>query len=177
MKHMRWYLVLGVLSGAISGCNCAGREFTVSKTFSVTQGSEDAVCASRSKTINLQDDSAFNSLKGNIGKVELRKVVVAIVNPKTRDDSVATTGHGTVSVKGSSEGSVVAQLGTYADVPIAVGSSQDIAFDAGAAKALSSLALNPPNTFDIVVEGCSDKNVAFYDFRVDLTFYAEVKLF
>lgn len=177
MRRAHWLMVLGVLGGVVSGCNCTGREFTVKRTFSVTQEVESAACATESRTVNLQDDAAFSDLKNNLGKVELRKVVVTIVNPKKRDDSVATTAHGTVSVKGSSEGSVLAELGTYAPMPITAGSTQNIDFDSDASSTLASLALNPPYTFDVVVEGCSDKTTAFYDFEVALTFYVELKLF
>lgn len=177
MRRVHWLMVVGMLGGVFSGCNCTGREFTVRRTFNVTQEVEAAACATESRTVNLQDDSAFSDLKKNLGKVELRKVVVTIVNPKTRGDSVATTGHGTVSVKGESEGSVLAKLGTYEPMPIATGSTQNIDFDSSAASTLASLALNPPYTFDVVVEGCSDRTTAFYDFEVALTFYVELKLF
>jgi hypothetical protein len=172
MNRMAWAFV-GLVGVAGGGCNCVGREFAVQKTFTVDSHSD--LCATAQKTINLQDDSAFSQMKGNLGKVELRKVTVVIGKPQA--ESVATVGHGSVSVQGTSEGSVVAELGTYADVPISEGSRQDIEFDRGAAGQLADLALKPPNSFEVIAQGCNDRVPALYDFDVILTLYAELKLF
>ncbi len=159
-----------------SACSCAGREFTVKRTFEVHGGANDALCQSDRIALNLADDSAFKDVKNNLGKVELRKIVVKVTNPKTRDDSKATKGNGHVRVANAETGTAT-ELGTYTDVPIAQDSSQDIPFDAKAAATLASLALNPPNTFFIEAEGCSDAVPAFYQFQVELALYAELKLF
>ncbi len=159
-----------------SACNCAGREFTVKKTFDVHGGPDDALCQTDRLVINLQDDSAFKDLKSNLGKVELRKINLKVTNPKTREDSLATKGNGKVRVANAETGAGT-ELGTYADVPITQDSTQDIPFDPAAASSLASLALNPPNTFYIEAEGCSDAVPAFYQFQVELTLYAELKLF
>jgi hypothetical protein len=177
MRGLKLMFVLGVLGGAVSGCSCAGKEFTVKQSFAVASGADSALCTTNRQTVNLQEDSAFDSLKSNIGKVELQKLVVTILDPNTNGQSVATTGTGAVKVSALSQGAVVADLGTYSAVPIAAGSTQNITFDPAAASALATLVLDPPNSFDVIADGCNDRVPAFYTFEVVMTFFAELKLF
>lgn len=172
---MRLLVVTAVMALA-SGCSCAGREFTLKRTFDVNSGPNDALCSTNRQVINLGEDSSFNSVKNNVGKVELRKLVVRVVDPKTASDSVATKANGKVRVSETMTGTGT-EMGTYQDVPLEADASQEIAFDKAAASQLASLALNPPNTFYIESEGCNDKVPAHYKFQVELTLYAELKLF
>lgn len=153
-----------------SGCNCLGREFTITRTFQV-DSTGDAVCSQWSETVNVADDSAFNDVKQFITKVELRKITVTVTDPKTDPSSVATKAHGSVKVGDASNANILT-LGTYQDVPITQGSKQDIPFDAAAATRLANLVLNAPHTFTVDAEGCNDLNPAHYKFQVALTLYA-----
>jgi len=172
MNAPRLVLFLGVAALA-SGCNCAGREFTLSHTFHVHATADEAVCTTVRDQINVGDDPSFVAVKQFVGHVELRKLSVTVTDPRTDPSSVAATGNGSVRVADAA-GSAALTLGTYGSVPITLNSTKDIPLDAAAAKKLADLVLTPPNTFFIEAEGCSDVNPAFYDFRVDLTVYAGV---
>jgi hypothetical protein len=175
MKTARLLLSAGAFV-FFGGCNCAGREFTVAKTFSVHSEAKDALCSTERLAVNLGEDKSFSDSKQFIGAVELRKVALTVTNPKTRTDSLAANGNGVVSISEQQTGSAI-ELGTYGDVPIADGSTKEIVFDKAAAKSLATMALRPPNTFYLEAKGCNDVNPAFYDFKVELTFFAEPKIF
>ncbi|MBL9038526.1 MAG: hypothetical protein JNG84_08450 [Archangium sp.] len=169
---MRFHRAVVVLALAVvsQGCaGCIGKEFTISRTFNVHAESTDPLCSTDRQEINLGND--LNDVKGFISKVELRKIKVQVTNPKTRDDSVATKGNGTVFIA-SSATEPGTELSTYGDVDIVAGSERDIEINAATAATLSTLALNDPNTFFVESRGCSDANPAFYEFKVYLTLYA-----
>lgn len=168
---MRLTLLFAFTAISAMGCNCAGREFTVSKTFNVHGEATDPVCNSDRQVINVGDDAAFRDAKAFIGTVELRKLEGEITNPKTRADSAATKASGTVRIADSMTGTAI-DLGTYGDVPITAGSKKTIEFDKKAAKRLAELVLQPPNSFSVESHGCSDANPAFYEFKVTLTIFA-----
>lgn len=169
-------VLLFVVTLFASACNCVGREFTIKKTFSVNAGPQDAVCQDKRLEVVLTDDKAFADVKNNIGSIEVRGVAVRIINPKTAEDSVVTKGSGEVRLSDSATGTATL-LSTYGDVPITSGSYKQIEFDKAAAGTLATLALKPPFTFYLESHGCNDAVPARYDFDVELTLYASVKLF
>jgi hypothetical protein len=170
---MRRYVLFAVagLATILQGCNCAGREFTLTRTFSVHATSDDPLCQTNKLEVDLGKDQAFTDARAFISRVELRKLAVKVSNPKTRDDSVVTRAHGSVQVAASQTATTLT-LGTYSDVPIAADSGQDITIDKAAADELARLALTSPNVFWITGQGCNDRVPAFYDFDVLLTLYA-----
>lgn len=155
----------------LPGCNCFGRELTETFTFSVHAESTDPLCDTQRYEVNLGADDSFKSVKQFVKRVDVRKLEVAVNDPKTRDDSVATKAGGSVSVSDTENGTLFT-LGTWEDVPIAVGSRQEIPVDATAEKELSRLIRTAPNTFWVTAQGCNDAVPAFYDFDVLLTVYA-----
>lgn len=170
---MRRARLLAVVGAAvfINGCGCVGREFTFDRDFSVHAESAEALCQTDRFEVNLGADQAFANVKQYIGTLELRRLMVTVVNPKTRADSVARAASGTVRIDDPARSRVL-DLGTYGNVPLVAGASQEIPFDKTAARTLARLALESPNTFTVEAEGCSDANPAFYDFRVELTIFA-----
>lgn len=162
---------LAVLAAASTSCGVIGSEFTVKKTVGVHARDTDPTCQVDTLTYDLKEDKAFNDLRGVIGRVQLRKVHVEVVDPKTDPSSVATRAGGTLRV-GATDTSTELVLGTWADVALAAGQGQDIAFDQAAADALTNLALHPPNVFTVESKGCADAVPAWFDFRVDLTLWA-----
>lgn len=176
MRRIELLLALGMFAGSVSGCSCVGKEFTVKQNFTVAAGAGSALCTTDHREVNLLDDSAFNQAKANIGKVELTKLTVTIVNPNVSGASQATKASGKVKVSALTSGAAATELGTYQDVPIEANASQDISYDAAAASTLAGLVLNPPNAFDVVAEGCNDQVPASYTFQVLMTFFAELKL-
>lgn len=163
-------LLAGLLL-SLPGCNCFGRELTETYSFSVRAEATDPLCATQKYEVNLGADDSFQSVKQFVKRVDVRKLEVAVTNPKTRDDSVATKAGGAVSVSGTEAGALFT-LGTYEDVPLAASSRQEIPVDATAEKELSRLIRTAPNTFWVTAEGCNDAVPAFYDFDVLLTVYA-----
>lgn len=170
MTSLRPLLAVGALL-ALGGCPCIGSEFTTSRTFSVHASAEDAPCSSDRVEVKLLEDKTFSDLRQYLGGVELRRVVVTVVNPKTREDSAATLANGTVRIA-SDVGGAALVLSTWGDVPVTQDATKDIPFDAATAATLSSLVLNPPHTFVVEGEGCANRVPAFFDFKVELTFYA-----
>ena len=154
-----------------TGCGVFGKDFTVSRTVGVHASMTDPACQDDNLTFNLADDKTFNDIKGNVYSMELKKVVVEVVNPKTDDSSVATRANGSISVSAMVGGELLS-LGTYQDVPLTAGANQEIPFDKSAAQRTIDLALHPPNTFFITSHGCADAVPAFFDFKVAMTFYA-----
>jgi hypothetical protein len=170
---MRTHRLLLLLGTAIvgSGCNCTGREFTISRTFHVT--ATDGLCQDYTDTINVGADANFSAVSSFVTRVELRKLSVTVTNPKTDPSSVAALASGTVRVADANNSSPL-DLGTYGQVPITLNSTKEITFDAAAATNLANLVLHPPNTFTVRAHGCNDATPAFYDFRVDMTVYAGI---
>jgi hypothetical protein len=163
-------MLSGVLLLTLPGCNCFGREFTETFTYNVHAESTDPLCAKQQYEVNLGEDEGFKKVKQFVTRVDVRKLEVAVKDPKTREDSAATKAGGSVSVSDSESGTLFT-LGTYGDVPIEAGSRQEIAVDATAEKELSRLIRTAPNTFWATAEGCNDAVPAFYDFDVLLTLY------
>ncbi len=168
MRTSRLLFLFG-LAVLASGCNCLGREFTITRTFEVNS-TGDSTCSTFSDTVNVGDDPTFNDVKQFITKVELRKITVTVTDPKI-GESVATKAHGSVTVGDASNANLLT-LGTYTDVPLTLNATQDIPFDAAAAANLASLVLNPPHTFTVNAQGCNDLNPAHYKFKVAVTLYA-----
>lgn len=163
-------LLAGLLL-TLPGCNCFGREFTETYTFNVRAESTAPLCATQRLQVNLGADESFNSVKQYVKRVDVRKLEVAVTNPKTRQDSVATKASGSVSVSDTESGTQFT-LATYGDVPIAAGSVREVPVDATAEKELSRLIRTAPNAFWVTADGCNDAVPAFYDFEVRLTIYA-----
>lgn len=155
----------------LPGCNCFGREFTETYTFRVRAEATAPLCSTQQLEVNLGADESFNSVKQFVKRVDVKSLVVAVSDPKTREDSVVTKAGGSVSVSDLANGTLFT-LGTYEDVPIAAGSRQEVAVDATAEKELSRLIRTAPNTFWVTATGCNDAVPAFYDFDVLLTVYA-----
>lgn len=147
-----------------------GEEFTIKKVVSIHTGT-DATCQVDLLRYDLSKDEAFARLRTLIGYGELRRVAVEVVNDRTDPTSVATLASGTLRI-GADETSTELVLGTWGEVPVVNGSGKEIAFDHAAADELIKLALRLPNTFAIRSEGCVDQVPAFFDFRIDLTFFA-----
>ncbi len=168
---MRLTLLFALTAISAMGCNCAGREITVSRTFNVHGETTDPLCNADRQVINLADDASFKDAKAFIGTVELRKLEGEITNPKTRADSAATKASGTVRIADSMTGTAL-DLGTYGDVAITAGNKTTIQFDKKSAKRLAELVLQPPNSFSVESYGCNDANPAFYEFKVTLTIFA-----
>ncbi len=164
---------MSALSSLLLGCGVFGSDFTVRHTVDIHSASTDPLCQSDTLTFNLADNQTFRDLKGNLYSLELKKLRVEVVNPKARDESLATQAHGQITVSAALTETGVT-LGTYQDVPLEQGAAQEIVFDKSAAKTLTELALHAPNTFFIDSNGCTDAVPAFFDFEVTMTFYATV---
>ncbi len=167
--------VLSVSLLLATSCGLAGKEFTVKRVVNVHASATDPLCTEGKVTFNLSEDKAFNDLKANIGSVQLRKVRVLIANPKTDASSVATKADGElrVSVADSDAGLL---LGTFGGVALTADNAQEVTFDAANAKTVIDAALNPPHTFYVKAKGCADAVPAFFDFAVEMTVYAGLKL-
>lgn len=170
MARQTWLAVAGLVL-ILQGCNCFGREFTKTLTFDVHATAEDPLCSKDFTEIDLGSDQAFQNVRQFVARFELRKLRVAVNDPKTREDSIAKLAHGSVQVA-ASQTSTTFTLGTYEAVEIKAGNGQDIAIDKAAQKELAKLALTSPNKFFIAAEGCNDAVPAFYTFDVTMTFYA-----
>ncbi len=172
------YAVRGALAALLflsTSCGLAGKEFTVKRVVHVQAAGTDPTCREATATFNLSEDKAFNDLKANIGGIELRKVRVVVTDPKTNAESLATKASGELSVKvGQSDAAL--SLGTFDALALTADSAKEISFDAANAKKVVDAALNPPNTFLVGAKGCADKVPAFFDFAVELTIYASLKI-
>jgi hypothetical protein len=168
----RTILTLAVTALLASGCSaCAGKEFTVKKTFSVHASATDPQCDVDLREQNMGNDQAFMDLQQYISKIELKKVTISVANPKTSEESVATSGWGEVRIS-ANQSDTALTLAVYDPFPIVAGSTRDITFDQPTADKLSELILQPPHVFWLGSFGCSDANPAFYDIQVALTLYA-----
>lgn len=156
-----------------SSCGLIAKDFTIKRVVHVHGSASDPTCQDDRITFNLAEDDAFNDLKGAIGKLELRKAVVRITNPKTAEESVATMANGTLGIATTQEGASV-EFSTFTDVPLTTDASQELTFSVEGASAVIDAALNPPNTFYVTSHGCADAVPAFFDFQVEFTFHASM---
>jgi hypothetical protein len=165
-------VLLGALAALAVSCGeCGvGEEFTVKKVVGIHTGT-DETCQVDVLSYDLAQDETFARLRTLIGYGELRRVAVEIVNERTDPTSVATLASGTLRI-GADETSTELVLGTWGEVPIVNGSGKEIEFDRAAADELIKLGLRLPNKFTVHSEGCVDQVPAFFDFRIDLTFFA-----
>lgn len=166
------FVVAAAAAFVLTACS-PGRDFTVKRTISVKATSDK--CQVDKLVYNLGDDAAFATVKKNIGKVEVKKLAIRISNPKTRPESVATLANGEVHIGPVGETPTVL-LSTYGDVPVEKDAYKEIPVDAEGAKTLTNLALKGTNAFEIQWRGCADQVPAYFDFDVEMTLFASLKL-
>jgi hypothetical protein len=169
-------IALAFVAVTTSSCACTGREFVVKKNIKIHRTANETLCQTDKLTFNLTEDKAISDLKNNLGKIEVRGLAVRIINPKSTNESVATKGNGHVDVAETVDGERF-QVSTYSDVALTANNYKQLDFDKAQAERIARLALNAPNTFFIDSVGCTDAVPADFEFAVELTLYAELKLF
>jgi len=149
-----------------TGCGISG---TTTKKLTFHVNAETDPCGSDSEELDLGGEDFFNDYKDKIDSVTVKSAKITIVNPKTREDSVATMAHGTVSIQETSTDEK-ATFSTFSDVALTQDNSADLSVEPEASTRVSKAVLKEPHKLLVTAEGCADAAPAYFDFELEVTF-------
>jgi hypothetical protein len=161
------------LSLLSTGCGPIEREMTHKMTFTVETSGD--TCGVDSFEVDLGEDADFTQYQKNITGLEVKSIKVTVLNPKTREDAVATKASGSVSVSAPGSTEKVA-VGGFTDVSLTEGSSATPNVDAAGSARLGTLLLAAPHKATLHFEGCVDQTPAGFEVEAEVTYIVKASL-
>jgi len=166
--------LLAVVTLGSVGCGEIQIPITRTKTFVIETQTEPCGVYEVSESLDTEDARPYLA---RVDLVEVREVKLAITNPATLTDSVATVMSGSLQVA-APESADFLTLVEHTEVPVVEGEILPLpAINADGAALVSDLVVAPPHALKLRAQGCFDQAPAGVELTATITYVLRGNLF